>query len=95
MDAGARVPSAPHFVCSAAPYVHREDRCLLDCRLGRQEGYRAPHIQMSPKDGLFFKPLSNGNVPVIKRVITHCASAGRRLICLIGSGSALPCSCAC
>lgn len=57
---------------------------------GAREGWAAAHIQMTHKD--VFLPPSNGDVPVIKNLITRCACAEKKLICLIGSSLALSCS---
>lgn len=57
---------------------------------GVREGQAAAHIQMTHKD--VFLPPSNGDVPVIKNLITRCACAEKKLICLIGSSLALSCS---
>lgn len=68
-----------------------EGRGLPERLRGRaQEGHAATHIQMTHKD--VFLPPSNGDVPVIKNLITRCACAPRKLICLIGSSLALSCS---
>lgn len=57
---------------------------------GAREGRAAAHIWMTHED--VFSPPSNGDVPVIKNLITRCACAERKLICLIGSSLALSCA---